>query len=368
MQSTVYFVNARARNPRQNYIKKIHSLFESAGFGNLISKDDLTAIKVHFGEKGSTSFVKPIYVREIVDMIKQKQAKPFITDTNTLYSGSRFNAVDHTQTAIEHGFDYAVVGAPVIIADGIKSQNVREVKVGLKHFNAIKIASNIAEADSMIMVSHFKGHELSGFGGAIKNLAMGCAPAQGKKEQHRPGIFVIEKKCISCGKCIEVCPVSAINFYNKKAKINREVCTGCGECMTICPSHAIEFDWNTELVPFIERMVEYAYGIVQNKKGKAGFINFLLDIVPDCDCVPWSDAPVVPDIGILASTDPVAIDKASYDLVKKEAGIENTHLKANLKSGEDKFKGVWDKTDSLLQINYAEEIGLGTSSYKLIEL
>ena len=368
MGSTVYFANARARTSKQNYIKKIRSLFESAGFGDLITKNNLTAIKVHFGERGSSSFVNPLFIRQVVDLIKEKGGKPFVTDTNTLYSGSRSNAVDHIRTAIEHGFNYAVIGAPIIIADGLKSQNIREVVINLKHFKSIKIAADIADADSMIMINHFKGHELSGFAGAIKNMAMGCTPSVGKKEQHSPGIFVVGEKCVGCGQCIEICPVSAIHLKENKAYINRKICTGCGECMTICPTHAIEFDWNTELVPFVERMVEYAYGIFQNKKGKIGFINVLFTITPDCDCAPWSDASIVPDIGILASIDPVALDKASYDLVNKTTGIMNTFLKSHFKPGKDKFKGVWNKTDGLLQITFGEQMGLGTGSYSLVEI
>jgi uncharacterized Fe-S center protein len=368
MTSPVYFASARARLPKENKISKINALFDAAEFASCVAPGALSAIKVHFGEKGSDAFIRPVFIRQIVDKIKRLEGKPFLTDTNTLYSGSRFNAVDHLQTAIEHGFGYEVTQAPIIISDGLRSNNYRDVSVKLKHFQSIKVASDILDADSLFMISHFKGHEMSGFGGAIKNLAMGCAPACGKKEQHQAGMSVLSSECIRCGICMKICPVSAITLNQKTAVIDRTRCTGCGECMNRCPEHAIEFDWHTELVPFMERMTEYAYGVFSAKKEKVGFITFLLNIVPDCDCVPWSDVPIVPDIGILASKDPVAIDAACFDLVNAQSGLENTHLKNNLKEGCDKFTGIWSNTRADLQLSYGEEIGLGSRNYTLIEI
>lgn len=369
MSSKVYFANLRARNHRESKIMKIQRLFDAAGFNELISKDDLTAVKIHFGEKGNDSYINPVFVRQVVDKIKANKAKPFLTDTNTLYSGSRSNAVDHLVTAIEHGFDYSVVGAPLIIADGLHSKNSVEVDINKKHFNKVKIARDIFEADSMIVMSHFKGHENAGFGGSIKNLAMGCAPAAGKQQQHSTLKPVVNKlKCISCGRCINVCPVNAISFKEKKAYIDHNICIGCGECITICPVKAIAPNWDTEVVPFLERMTEYAYGAIVGKENKTGYINFLINITPDCDCVPWSDASIVPDIGILASNDPVALDKASFDLINNQIGFENSHLTCNHSKGADKFKGIWHEVDGLRQITYAKEIGLGNDEYELIEI
>jgi uncharacterized Fe-S center protein len=368
MASNVFFTNLRARNASDSKINKIQRLFDESGMKNLIAENDLTAIKIHFGEKGNDSYINPVFVRQIVDKIKSAKGKPFVTDTNTLYHGERHNAVDHLVTAIEHGFNYAVLGAPVLIADGLTSNNITEVEIDKKHFNKVKIASDIVNADGMIVLSHFKGHELAGFGGAIKNLAMGCAPAKGKRDQHSPRPFVLSSNCKSCGKCIKICPASAVNITNKLANINKDKCIGCCECLTICPFRAIEIDWTTEVIPFMERMTEYALGAVINKQNKTGYINFLINITPDCDCFPFSDSAIVPDIGILASDDPVAIDKASYDLVNKQTGFDDSKLKCNHQSGFDKFKGMRDYTEGFIQIEYGEQIGLGSKNYNLIEI
>ncbi|MDK2890270.1 MAG: uncharacterized protein PWR21_902 [Methanoculleus sp.] len=364
----VYFANLRARSHRESKVEKIRRLFDAAGFAEVVRPDDLTAVKLHVGERGCDTYVHPVFARQVVDKVKERGAHPFVTDTATLYAGSRADAVRHTVTAIEHGFDYAVVGAPVIVADGLKGGYWREAAIDAGHFGSVRIAGSILDADSMIVLSHVKGHDLAGFGGAIKNLAMGCAPPSGKAEQHAGRPFVEVERCGGCGKCTTVCPQAAMTLADGRAKLNPEHCVGCGDCMRSCPTGAIEFDWTTEIRPFIERLCEYALGAVRGKPGRVGYINFLLNITPDCDCVPWSDAAIVPDIGILASTDPVAIDHASLDLINSEQGVARTLLMENLAPGEDKFKGVWNYTDGEYQIAYAAGIGLGHASYRLIEV
>lgn len=368
MKPRVYFANLRARSHEESKVEKIKKLFDRAEFKDIISKNDLTAVKVHFGEKGNDGFVSPVFVRQVVDKIKESGGKPFVTDTNTLYLGSRHNAVDHLITAIEHGFDYSVVGAPVIISDGLTSQNIVEVEVNAKHFQNVKIASDISKSNGMMVISHFKGHPLAGFGGAVKNLAMGCAPSEGKKDQHSPRPEIKTDVCATCGKCIEVCPADAIKIVENTSIIEKEICIGCFECASACSLNAIEINWDTEIVPFMERMTEYAYGAVKGKENKCGYVNFLMNITPDCDCFGFSDAPIVPDIGILASKDPVALDKASYDLVNQSVGIQGTQLKENLESGCDKFKGLRHNTEGYIQISYAEELGMGSADYELVEI
>ena len=368
MKSAVYFAGLRAHSDQESVTVKIQRLFDHAGFSDVISQSDRTAVKLHFGERGNDGFISPVYVRQVVDKVKACGSLPFLTDTNTLYIGSRSNAVDHITTAILHGFDFAVTGAPIIIADGLSGKNVAQVKIGKKHFDTVSIAGDIARSDSMIVMSHFKGHIVSGFGGAIKNLAMGCAPPAGKRAQHNARPFTVTDRCSGCGICREVCPKSAIIIEKKRSKIDRDSCIGCFECMHVCPEHAIDIDWETEIPIFMERMVEYACGAVHGKKGKVGYMNFLIRVTPDCDCFPYSDTPIVPDIGVLASKDPVAIDAASFDLVNQQSGFTDSLLTRNHRKGLDKFKGVHVQTDGYSQLRYAEEIGMGNRDYDLIAI
>jgi len=368
MKSPVYFASLRARDEKTSTVAKIQTLFDHAGFSSLIEPGDRTAIKLHFGEVGNDSYISPVFVRQVVDKVSACGGRPFLTDTNTLYMGSRSNAVDHIVTAILHGFDYAVAGAPVIIADGLSGNNTTRVPVSGKHFRDVAIAGDITGAQSMIVLSHFKGHVVAGFGGALKNLGMGCASPAGKRDQHRANPFTIKEKCTACGKCTAACPKDAITIRDAKSEIDRNLCIGCFECMTVCPERAIDIDWETEIPEFIERMMEYAGGAVAGKKGKTGFMNFLIRITPDCDCVGWSDASLVPDIGILASQDPVAIDAASFDLVNGEQGFSDSELHTNHMKGGDKFRGTWSNTDGHYQIRYAEELGLGLGRYEIIRI
>jgi uncharacterized protein len=367
MSSKVFFTNFRSRSQGENKVSKVRDIFETVGFASFIQKDDLTAVKLHFGEKGNDAFIKPVLVRPVVEKIREHGANPFLTDTNTLYYGSRHDSVEHLKTAIMHGFGYEVVGAPVIIADGLLGDNWVPVPIGLRHFTEVKIASDIEISDSMVVLSHFKGHGMSGFGGAIKNLAMGCAAAPGKIEQHQCAKPVITEECGGCGTCVEYCPVSAMFIRDQRAFVDEVICIGCNYCLANCPDSSIRLDQEA-LGPFMERMVEYAYGAVKNKQGKVGYINFLMDITPDCDCEAFSDTPIVPDVGILASNDPVAIDTASYDLVNQQIGLEGTILDHHNQKGKDKFRGVWEEVDGRIQLSYAEDIGLGTTQYELIRL
>ncbi len=370
--SLVYFAGPRARKAKESKIRKIAALFDAAGFAKLVSKDALTAVKVHFGERGNDTFISPVFARAVVDKIKQAGATPFLTDSNTLYQGSRHNAADHLRTALEHGFGFATVDAPLIIADGLRGGSFSEVRINKKHFKKVKIADAIVEARSMIVMSHFKGHEMAGFGGAIKNLAMGCAPSQGKCDQHASRFSVNKDSCIACGMCMAHCPEKALVWQvedgKKHAAVNKDKCVGCGECLTVCEPKAVSIDWGSELGPFNERMAEYALGAVKGKQKRVGYFNFLMNITPDCDCVPWSDAPLVPDIGIVASTDPVALDKASFDLVNAQAGFTQSCLAHNHEPGRDKFTGTWSYTQGEVQLSYAESIGLGSTRYTLVEI
>jgi uncharacterized protein len=375
MPVPVYYMDARSRSTKTSSIAKIRALFaklaESAP--EALKSGELCAIKIHFGEIGNDAYISPVFARAASDLARGKGAKPFFTDTNTLYSGSRSNAVDHLETAIAHGFVPEVCGAPALIADGLKGDDWREVPLpgSCKRFKSAKIASGILAADSMIVMSHVKGHEMAGFGGAIKNLAMGCAPAAGKKEQHSVRYHIKDAKCIACGHCVSVCPTGAATLSAEKgakAHIDRDTCIGCGECVIHCAPKAISMDWDVGLTEFTEKMTEYALGAVNGKAGKILYLNIVQKVVPLCDCAPWSDVPVVPDIGFLASTDPVAIDQAAFDLIKAAPVWPGSALDGKAGAGDDKFVALHPESLPELQMDYGERIGLGSREYELVSL
>jgi len=367
--SEVYFANMRSNSRESSLLNKVNKLFKKAGFDKIINEGDLVAIKLHFGEKGNTAFIRPIYVRQIVEQVKKSGGKPFLTDANTLYRGSRKNAVDHINTAISNGFSYASIGAPIIIADGLRGKSFTEVEINKKHIKSAKISNEVYYADALIVVTHFKGHGGTGFGGTMKNVGMGIASPAGKQIMHASVLpSVNEDKCIGCATCKRWCPADAITIENKKSHIHPDKCIGCMECVTTCPTGAISIMWNESTRNLHEKMVEYTYAVLKDKKEKVGFFSFLINITPDCDCIPWSDANIVPDVGILASKDPVAIEQASLDLVNAQQGLKDTALKSSFVAGEDKFKALYPTVDAQLQINYAQELGLGTREYKLVEI
>ncbi len=365
MASTVYFTDLRT-SPKVNLYAKLRQLLEEAGLSMVVEKRDLVAIKLHFGEMGNTAFIRPVFLRQIVENVKNKGGKPFLTDANTLYAGARSDAVNHLNTAIANGFSYAVVNAPLIIADGLRGKSEIAVPVNRKRFKKVYIGAEIVRADAIISVAHFKGHELSGFGGTIKNLGMGCASRRGKLAQHStvsPKINI--EKCVGCGECIPHCSQKALSTCDDKAVIDSEKCIGCGECIIICPNNAIEIAWNQAIPVFLENMVEYTEGVLKGKENKSMFINFITSVSPACDCYSHNDAPIVRDIGIVASRDPVAIDKACADLVNREAALPGSCLKANREPGEDKFRGLYPEVDWNIQLEYAESLGLGNIDYHL---
>jgi len=396
--SEVYFVDMRTRSGF-SLLDKVDRLFDRAGFGELITPGDLVALKIHFGERGNLAYIRPQFLKRLVNKIRVQQGKPFLTDANTLYVGSRANSVDHLETAIENGFDYAVVGAPLIIADGLNGKDYASVEIGQKHFQQVKIGSAIHQADALLALTHFKGHEITGFGGALKNLGMGSGSRSGKQMMHsdvKPQIS--EETCIGCSKCVDWCPVQAMSVAEvegraalketrladgstdthrtkntnqnkslKKARIDHSKCIGCGECTVTCPKLAIKISWKTTPAALQEKMAEYALGVLKNKVGKIGFISFLTDISPDCDCFGWNDAPIVADIGILASRDPVAIDQAAVDLVNGQPSLSGSVI-GSLPKGEDIFRAVRPDIDWAPQLAYGEQIGLGSRKYKLIRI
>lgn len=368
MKSTVYFIDLRATYS-ENLLGKIGRLLHTAGLSETIKERELVAVKLHFGELGNTAFIRPVFIRRIVETIKGIGGIPFLTDSNTLYAGARSDAVHHHTTAIQNGFAYPVVDAPVIIADGLRGRSETCVTINQKRFKRVYIGSEIVQADSLLSVAHFKGHELSGFGGTIKNLGMGCASRRGKLAQHSTvAPKVKRKKCVGCGDCVVHCPRGALSLIEKKAVINPKKCIGCGECIIICPNSAIQIQWNQQIPVFLENMVEYTMGVLKGKKDRVLFLNFITNVSPACDCLAHNDAPIVRDIGIVASKDPVAIDQASADLVNQEQALPGSCLETNINPGEDKFRGIYPKVDWTIQLHYAEKIGLGIRAYEVVKI
>lgn len=367
--SEVYYADMKAEDKDSNLINKLSRLFYKAGFDEMVDEEELFGIKLHFGEEGNTAFIRPVYIRRLVEEIKKAAGKPFLTDANTLYVGTRANSVDHLNTAIANGFGYSTVQAPIVIADGLQGRNAYEVEINQKHFDKVKIGSEICEADGMFSVAHVKGHELTGFGGAIKNVGMGLGSRAGKQQMHASVTpEVEEEECIGCGKCSDWCPEDAFEI-DEVSRLDEERCVGCGECIVTCPTDAITPQMVGDSVNDMqERMAEYALGAIKGKEDKVGYINFVMDVTPLCDCTGWSDRNIVDDIGILASKDPVAIDQAAVDLVNQQAGKEDSALQCNHEPGEDKFKGVDPDLDWKAQLIHAERIGLGSREYNLVKI
>jgi len=366
-KSSVYYTDLRT-TVTDNLCVKTTRLLERAGLKNCVRTGDLTALKLHFGEAGNTAFIRPVCIRWIVDAVSALGAKPFLTDANTLYRGDRSDAVAHLKRALQHGFDCFGAGAPVIIADGLRGTDAETLAFDGAHFTELSIASAVMAADSIVNVSHFKGHELTGFGGALKNLGMGCASRAGKMSQHATISPRVESGlCIGCGRCHAICPASAIRLTDIAA-IDGKSCIGCAECITVCPQDAIKINWNDDTRLFQEKMIEYAAGLQRAKQGKILHINFLMQVSPACDCYGHADRAIVPDIGILASTDPVALDQASADMVNAQQGCAGSALSRNTAAGEDKFAGLYPEVDWGHQLEYARDLGIGQREYTLVRL
>lgn len=363
----VYFTSLRTGN-EISLLDKMGRLFDKAGFKSIVAKQDLVAIKLHFGELGNLAYIRPPYLRRLVDKVKKLGGKPFLTDANTLYKGSRGNAVDHLETAVLNGFDYAVVGAPLIIADGLSGKDYVKVPVPGDHFTEVNIGSAAYHANAMLVVTHFKGHEMTGAGGAIKNLGMGLGSRSGKQQMHSDVLPMVNAQiCTACKKCEKWCPVSAIRVEDKQAVIDENTCLGCGECVVTCHFNAIAISWKTTPRAVQEKMAEYALGAVSGKEGKVGYISFVMDISPQCDCYAFNDIPIAPDIGILASFDPVALDQACIDLVNRADVVRGSVIE-HLKPGDDKFQSVHPAVNWAYQLEHAEKLGLGHRQYQIIEV
>ena len=349
MTSKVYFVDFRSKI--RNVLDKIDELFKAAGFDSIVAQGDRVAVKLHFGEYGNFRQVRPTFVARIVQNAKRLGGRPFLTDANCL-GGSRSDAVSHLGTAFSHGFTGATIGAPVIIADGLTGRDYVEVEVDGSHIRNVRVAGAAYHADCIISLAHFKG-DIKGqersWAATLKNIGMGFAAKPGKAAIHLMSPPRVTSRCNNCLSCLEWCPSVAIVEAGSRVKVDDERCSMCGECVAFCPREAVEVDWVFD-ERLQERYVEYAKGVLNGKEGKAGFFNFAMDITPMCDCSKWSGIPILDDIGILASTDPVAVDQASFDLAMRQIGEEGS-------------EGRW-----CAQLAHAESLGLGSRRYTLIEV
>ncbi len=366
MTAQVYYTDQR-ESLQGSMATKLAALWRAMDGDRAVPKGKLVAIKLHFGELGNAAYVHPTYVRAIVDLVRAAGGRPFLTDSSTIYKGSRSDAVNHLETAIRNGFVMSVVNAPVIIADGLRGGSTVTVPVPGTHCKEVEIGGEAAAADALIVITHFKGHEVTGFGGSIKNIGMGLAAKHGKLTMHSTLCpQVSAEDCVRCGVCAANCAHHAITVGKQKAEISVEKCVGCGQCIVVCPTGAIGLAWNGNPHDLQEKMAEYAMGTLYGKQGHALFFNFLQKISPDCDCYGFNDTPIVPDLGVMASRDCVAIDQACYDMVNKTEG--NPLSRQPTPAGADKFKALFPHIDPTVQLAHGERIGLGTRRYELTQV
>lgn len=355
MESEVFFVPVTKNEGDDAIAEKTQRLFLKTGFRRKIEKDSFIALKIHFGDTGNTGYIKPVWLSGMIKFLKKTTRRVFFTDTNTLYLGARSNSVEHLRLAWEHGFSLEMCGVPVFIADGLIGRDEEEVSINLRWIKSAKIASAFLHTEGLVCLSHFTGHILTGFGAAIKNLGMGCASRAGKLEQHSDvHPWIKSKVCNNCGICSDYCPSGAIIQEDESARIIEEKCIGCGECLVVCNVGAVKMHWDEDSSRVQEKMAEYAYGVKKRLEGKIGFLNFLIKVTKNCDCMAKEDPSVVEDIGVLASDDPVALDQASVDLI-------------NRRSGKDLLKSLHD-VDWSVQLRHGEGIGLGSRRYRLIKI
>lgn len=352
----VWFIRAENNAGISQVGERLISLLESFSLSEKVAGCAESQIKVHFGEQGNTGFVQPELIRSLTAFLKQLEITSTISDTNTLYRGRRMKSGEHLALAREHGFTDAAVGGIVEIADEARPDSVKTVAVDGRHIKEAKVMARYTDTELLIAVSHFKGHLITGAGGALKNIGMGCASREGKLAQHcSVAPFVEKRKCIGCEACIAVCPVDAILMNSGKAEVRAEKCIGCASCIAACGSDAMEIDWGSGASELSERMIEYAAAVL-GFPGKKIFINVAMHITAECDCIAEDDPLIVPDVGLFISEDPVAIDQASYDLCCRYAGEF------------DPFRKAHPRRDCSVQLDYAERLHLGNRSYTLIEV
>lgn len=370
--SQVFFTNLRT-TPTSNLLDKMERLVRRAGIAGIDFENRFAAIKIHFGEPGNMAYLRPQYAARMAGLLRSLGAKPFLTDANTLYSGRRANAVDHLQSAMENGYNPISAQCQVIIADGQKGIDYREIEIDGEYCKAPKIGAAVADADIVISMTHFKGHEQTGFGGTLKNLGMGCASVGGKLELHCAAQPVVKtENCRGCNICVKHCAHDAIHLNpERKAEIDYSKCVGCGQCIALCQYDSASMGANDTSERLNYKIAEYTKAVLKDKPNF--HVSFIMNVSPECDCWNHNDAAVVPDLGIAASFDPVALDKACADLVIHAPALQTVNRLTESRPHEhledtDKFRLMHPDTDWLAGLTHAEKIGIGNMQYELIEV
>jgi len=365
-KSKVYFATMRA-TPDENLPQKLRRLIRTAGIGDIDFENKFAAIKIHFGEPGNLAYLRPNYAKVVVDEIKELGGKPFLTDCNTLYVGRRKNALDHIEAAYENGYSPFSTGCHVIIADGLKGTDETLVPIDGEYVKEAKIGRAVMDADIIISLSHFKGHEATGFGGCFKNIGMGCGSRAGKMEMHSSGKpHVVTELCRGCGFCQRDCAHGAITITDRKASIDHSKCVGCGRCIGRCPFDAVEAP-NDESNDILNRKIaEYTYAVIKDKP--SFHISLVIDVSPYCDCHSENDVPIIPDVGMFASFDPVALDQACADAANQQHHLHGSVLDERELCHHDHFKNTHPETNWESCLEHAVKLGMGSRSYELVEI
>ena len=357
MASKVYFIKACVKDGEKVISKKARKLFRAGGFASRFQENDFTAVKVHVGEEGNNTYLTAPCIKGLVDELLALKTKPFLTDTSTLYTGQRHNAVDHTILAAKHGFCLDTLGIPFIATGGLLGTSEIAVQINGEINKEVFIAYDIARCQSILSVAHVTGHVATCLGATLKTLGMGCASRKGKMKQHAALTISIGDDCTRCGECVERCPAGAIWLDDVKAHIDQDKCISCAECLAVCRFDAATFHWGRESETLQKSMAEYALGTLKGKENKAAFFNYVISVTDGCDCMDTRNMPkIVDDIGIVASTDPVAVDRASLDLMERQGGKSLAELLQD------------DKLDPRYQLEHAERIGLGSNDYELVKI
>lgn len=372
-KSKVYYTTFKTTG-QENLLQKLRRLMITAGMKEIDFTGKYAAIKIHFGEYGNLAFLRPNYAKVMADLVKECGGKPFLTDCNTLYVGSRKNALDHMETAYLNGFHPYATGCHVLIGDGLKGTDETLVPINGEYVKEAKIGAAVMDADIFLSLTHFKGHEMAGFGGALKNIGMGCGSRAGKMEMHNDGKPVVADPdgCIGCGSCQRICAHEAPIIENGKARIDHDQCVGCGRCLAVCPKDVIQPSSGSSVKSLNCKMAEYSLAVC---KGRPHFhVSLICDVSPNCDCHPENDIPIIPDVGMFASFDPVALDVACADAVNRMPVIDGSVLSDNLNEdahhgeGHDHFHMTHPDTEWKSCIEHAVKIGLGNDEYELVTI